>query len=219
MQTIGRFVDALAQQHGDRRALISASQRVSYAELAAESDRVATALARLGASKGTRVGVLLPNRAEWLACAFGALKLGAIVVPLNTLWRTPELAYALRHADVTVLIAASRFLNHAYGDLLRGICPGLDDATQPLLSPQLPALRQVIMLGDERPAAAHDFQVLLNAVGTRSDAWLEAVQADVERRTRRRSSSPPEPRRRPKAWCIRMPACCRRQAMWRIDWV
>lgn len=179
MQTIGRFVDALAQQHGDRRALISASQRVSYAELAAESDRVATALARLGASKGTRVGVLLPNRAEWLACAFGALKLGAIVVPLNTLWRTPELAYALRHADVTVLIAASRFLNHAYGDLLRGICPGLDDATQPLLSPQLPALRQVIMLGDERPAAAHDFQVLLNAVGTRSDAWLEAVQADV----------------------------------------
>lgn len=179
MAGIGGWLDQLAGTHRDRPALISALGAVSYGELRAQSDRVAKALAALGASKGTRVGLLLPNRPEWLACAFGALKLGAIVVPINTLFRAPELTYALRHADVTVLVCAAQFLNHAYIDTLCQICPALDRSQPPLVTAELPALRQVVVLGDRRPRAAVGFEEFIQTGTAVPDEWLAAAEAEV----------------------------------------
>jgi fatty-acyl-CoA synthase len=179
METIGSLLDELAHEYGDRPALISAERRVSFAALGHDANRVAKGLARMGVSKGTRVGILMPNRPEWLACAFGALKLGALLVPLNTLLRQPELEYALRHADVGVLLMVSHFLKHAYTNVLREICPALDHPSRPLQSSQLPALRQVIVLGSERPAAARSFAAVLDEGASIGDAWLHAAQAAV----------------------------------------
>lgn len=180
MTTIGALIDEVAHQHADRPALISAERCVSFSELGREAKRTAKGLARIGVSKGTRVGILLPNRPEWLACAFGALKLGAIVVPLNTLHRRAELEYTLRHADVTVLVTVSRFLNHAYVDLLREICPALDRAQRPLALPQLPALREVVVAGEPQPTAAvHTLDTLCAQGATLADEWVDAAQAQV----------------------------------------
>ncbi len=179
MAGIGGWFDQLAGTHRDRPALIAAVGSVSYGELRAQADRVAKALAALGISKGTHVGLLLPNRGEWLACAFGALKLGAIVVPINTLFRAPELAYVLRHADVTVLVCVARFLHHAYVDTLRQICPALDRAQAPLITAELPALRHVIVFGEDRPQAAIDFDTFIRAGTAVRDDWLVAAEAEV----------------------------------------
>jgi fatty-acyl-CoA synthase len=179
MATVGALIDALARKHDERPALLSLDRQVSYRELAEASQQVAKGLARLGVSKGTRVGLLMPNCPEWLACAFGALKLGALVVPLNTLYRTPELEYALRHADVTVLVTVSRFLRHAYTEMLRELCPALDAGDAVLVSTRLPALRRVIVLGDERPRAALAFDEVMSAGDAVSKDWLETAQAQV----------------------------------------
>jgi fatty-acyl-CoA synthase len=179
MNTVGALLDALAAEYGDRPALLSAARRVSFAELAHQANCVAKGLARIGVSKGTRVGVLMPNSPEWLSCAFGALKLGALLVPLNTLLRKPELEYALRHADVTVLVMVARFLNHAYTDVLREICPALDGADRPLAASQLPALRDVVVLGEPQPKASLAFEALAQRGTGLSDDWLRAAQAQV----------------------------------------
>jgi len=179
MSTIGTFIDEMARQHAERPALISVERCVSFHDLSREANRVAKALGRIGVSKGTRVGILMPNRAEWLACAFGALKLGAVVVPLNTLHRRPELEYALRHADVTVLITVAQFLKHAYVDILREICPGLERSERPLALPQLPALREVVVSGDAGLPAAHRLDALCAAADAVGDDWVEAAQAQV----------------------------------------
>jgi len=179
MSTIGSLIDVLACEHGERAALISADRQVSFNALLNESNRVAKGLASVGVSKGTRVGLLMPNRPEWLACAFGAFKLGAILVPLNTLLRTRELEYALRHADVTVLLTVAHFLRHDYLQMLRTMCPALDEPQQRFTAVQLPALRTVIVMGEERPAAARDFTTVLNAGVHLSDAWLAAAQGQV----------------------------------------
>jgi fatty-acyl-CoA synthase len=177
--TIGAFLDGLAEAYRDRPALINADGQLTYGELARDANRVAKGLARLGVSKGTRVGLLMPNRPEWLASAFGALKLGALLVPLNTLLRGPELAYALRHADVTVLIMVARFLNHVYSNVLREMCPALDRTDHPLAALELPALRHVIVQGDPRPAAAVDVTAMLDDGSALSDDWLAAAQMEV----------------------------------------
>src|SRR5262249_32769979 len=152
-------------------ALLSADRCTSFRELEQTARAVAKGLARVGVSKGTRVGILMPNRPEWLACAFGALKLGAIVVPLNTLHRRTELEHTLRHADVTVLITVSRFLNHAYLELVREICPAFDRMPRPLAVPQLPALREVVVADDSSSAPVHTLDALCAAGDPTADDW------------------------------------------------
>jgi fatty-acyl-CoA synthase len=179
MTTIGALVDDVARRFADRPALLSMERCVSFRELGRAANRMAKGLARLGVSKGSRVGILMPNRPEWLACAFGALELGAIVVPLNTLHRRTELEHTLRHADVTVLVTVSRFLNHAYVDLLRAICSGFDRATPPLALPQLPALREVVVVDDSPPSPLYALDALCVAGDALTDEWMAAAQAQV----------------------------------------
>ena len=176
--TIGTLIDELAWQQGERVALVAGDRRVSFAQFARDSDRAAAALASVGVSAGTRVGILMPNRPEWLACAVGTWKLGAIVVPINTLLRRPELEYALRHADVTVLIAATQFLRHHYAGMLSELCPELTAASSTLYSRRLPCLRHVVLTGENRPAGALGFDAWLGNTAPDRD-WLAAAQRRV----------------------------------------
>ncbi len=177
--TLGQFVGDVAGRFGDRPALISAERCVSYTQLRDEARGFAKALALLGVSKGTRVGILMPNRAEWLACTFGAQMLGAIVVPLNTLLLGPELDYALRFADVTVLVAVSRFLRHDYSSVLRQLAPETERSTRPITSTRLPALREILMPADADLPAARSFTDALAAGASVSDEWLDAMIAET----------------------------------------
>jgi acyl-CoA synthetase (AMP-forming)/AMP-acid ligase II len=145
--SIGALLDSAAASHGARAALVHRDRRITYTELRDDSLRTARALAALGVVKGTHVGLLLPNSPQWLSLAFGALRLGAVLVPLNTLSTPRELAHALRHADVHVLVMVARFLRHAYLDTVVEFCPGLRAVPSPrgLESPEFPTLRHVIV--------------------------------------------------------------------------
>jgi len=177
--TIGGWLRNLADTHGDRSAVATTADAVSFRDLLGLVDHRAQQLAELGASKATRLGILLPNGVDWLACALGALTIGAQVVPLNTLWRRNELEHALRFADVSVLAMCSSFLKHDYSATLLEICPGLAAASpdRMLLQPELPALRHVVALGPTAPA----WSLPLDGVPSPGNSrWLEAAQAAVQ---------------------------------------
>ncbi len=78
--------------------------QVSYGELDALSDRLATALTRLGIEPGGRVAVQLPNIPQFLIAYFGILKAGAVTVPLNVLLKAPEVEFQLGDSGATLLI-------------------------------------------------------------------------------------------------------------------
>lgn len=167
--TLGRLIDELAERHGHRTALIWVGGEMTYATLADRAAVLARRLAASGAGKGTRIGILMPNRADWLAIAFAAWKLGAVVVPLNTLSRKPELEHALRHADVTILITVANFLKHDYVQMVGEICNS--DSRASVRSSNLPQLRQVVLVDDELDAA--------HAESLPSADWLSAMQSSV----------------------------------------
>jgi fatty-acyl-CoA synthase len=177
--TLGALLDRVAAAHAPRTALVAGPRRIDYAGLHAEALRAAGALATLGVGKGTHVGVLLPNSPAWLAVAFGALRLGAVLVPINTLLRQPELAYALRHADVEVLVTAARFLRHDYLGMLRALCPALDrPAPAGLACEALPALRRVVVTGsDPVPPGATAAEAALAAAEPTAEAATAAARA------------------------------------------
>lgn len=90
-----RWLSRHAALHGARPALVDEERRLDYAALETRCRRAAGLLRSLGVSSGDRVAMLLGNRSAALELVFGAARLGAIVVPLNTRLAPPEVAALL----------------------------------------------------------------------------------------------------------------------------
>ena len=146
--TLADWLDDLAARHGEREALVDGARRWTYAELAVTTERIARGLVTVGVGKETRIGILLPNRAEWLLTAFAGFRLGALVVALNTFSPAPELRRSLVHADVQLLVVQPRFLGHDYLARLGEMSPALPGDGGPLFVPEVPALRHIFMVDD-----------------------------------------------------------------------
>jgi acyl-CoA synthetase (AMP-forming)/AMP-acid ligase II len=129
--TIDGLVRLRAASDASKPMVIDPDGRLTYAELDATSHDLAAAFIATGVGKGTRVGLIMPNCAQWVQIAVALTRIGAVLVPLSTLLQPPELAAALRAASVQCLITVQEFRGHRY----------LDD-----LDPyrvDLPALRKV----------------------------------------------------------------------------
>src|SRR5262249_52091712 len=131
--TIDQLVRIRAQRHGDKPMVIDTESRISYAELDDTTRAMAAAFVDAGVGKGTRVGLIMPNRVQWVQIAVALTRIGAVLVPLSTLLQPPELVAQLRVASVQALIAVEEFRGHRYLDDLAGV----------LDSPELPALHTV----------------------------------------------------------------------------
>ena len=91
-----------------REALCFKGRRLTFADLAAGVDRAAKGLIALGIRPGDKVALWLLNRPEWIEAAFAVMKIGAVLVPINTRLRTEDVAYIADQSDSTALILAER---------------------------------------------------------------------------------------------------------------
>ena len=171
--TLPHFLDDVAERHGSRTALRFEGRSTSYAELRAEARRIAKGLVARGVGKGTRVALLMANRPEWVAAAFGASLTGAVVVPINTFAAPDELDYVLRHADAAWLLLQPQVAKHAFRDDLLAHHPELARGRPGALRcPALPQLRGLVSLGP-------DWDALLAAGADVPDALLDAISAEI----------------------------------------
>jgi fatty-acyl-CoA synthase len=181
METLGAFLDAAAARAPRGEAIAYAPRervtvRVTWGELREASRLAARKLVAAGAGKGTRVGFLCSNRAEWLPIAFGVLRIGAVLVPFSTLWKAEEIAYACVHADVQMLVMLPRFLRHDYLAHVRALAPELDtSAPGALFARRAPALRRVVLLEGEAAGTNRWDDLPLDV----DDALLDALEAQV----------------------------------------
>ncbi len=103
------FLEEAARTHPRRPALIFVGRRLRYAELNALADRFAGGLVVLGVRPGDRVAIQLPNCPQFPIAFYGALKAGAVAVPVNPLYRGEDLAGILSDAGARVLVTLSKF--------------------------------------------------------------------------------------------------------------
>jgi len=92
------------QKYGNRTALISEKQYITYSQLNRAINSVADIIKQSGIGKGDKVALMLPNIPEFVYSYFGALKNGAAIVPLNTSSTSFELTYLLNNSDSKILI-------------------------------------------------------------------------------------------------------------------
>jgi acyl-CoA synthetase (AMP-forming)/AMP-acid ligase II len=109
----------------DLRALVTDDAAITYAELDDASADLAARLAGDGVAQGDRVALLAPNGIEWAVAAYAVLRVGAVLVPLSTLLRPPELLAQLTTASVTQLLTVPNFRGRDYLDDLEAAAPGL----------------------------------------------------------------------------------------------
>jgi len=106
---VGELLTNSAAQYPDKAAIIFRDQTTSYAELDRRANQVANALMGLGVQKGDRVGLLLHNIPLYLEAYYGILKAGAVVVPMNVLYKQGEVAYIMRDSGAKVLLTFAPF--------------------------------------------------------------------------------------------------------------
>lgn len=91
-------------QRSDKLALFTPDRKMTFGEIAAESNKVGNALKKLGIRPGETVGLLAFDSAEWVTCFFGTLKIGAVHIGMNTLLTADEYLYILNDSRAGVLI-------------------------------------------------------------------------------------------------------------------
>jgi long-chain acyl-CoA synthetase len=102
--SLDEYLRKWAALQPEKAAVIFYGTKVSYAELDRLSDRCAALLHRHGVRQGDRVAVMLPNCPQFHFAFFGILRLGAIHVPVNPLFKEHELAYELNDSGARVVI-------------------------------------------------------------------------------------------------------------------
>ncbi|MGK5632866.1 AMP-binding protein, partial [Streptomyces sp. URMC 123] len=124
--TIGRHLARVAERFGDREALVDCAggRRWTYAAFDRAVDDVGRGLLALGVAKGDRVALWSGNAAEWALTQFAAARAGAVLVSLNPAYGPVELAYTLRQAGASVLIAGTGFKGADCRDTVRRVRPG-----------------------------------------------------------------------------------------------
>jgi benzoate-CoA ligase family protein len=107
--------DAVDEGHGSRLALHTPGGVATYADLLGLAERAAAGLRARGVRPADRVALLLPDGLEWAATFFGALRVGAVAVPLNTRLGGADLATVLADARPQALIADASLLGPVAG--------------------------------------------------------------------------------------------------------
>jgi fatty-acyl-CoA synthase len=156
---IGALPEQAARRWGAREAICFQHRRWSFADVAAGVDRVARGLIALGVRPGDKVALWMLNRPQWIEAAFAVMKIGAVLVPVNTRLRTDDVAYILDQSDASAVILVERSGPVEYLAMLRELIP-LAGASR------LPKLRHTVLLGDEpRPATV---------------GWTELIERGVD---------------------------------------
>ena len=174
-RTIGSLLDAAAAKWGDREALTYKGRSWTFADWKAESDRVAKGLIAGGIEPGERVAVWMVNRPEWLFAMFGIAKAGAAIVPLNTRYRTDDIAYTLAQSRSAMLISVDTSGPVDYRAMLGESMPDIGAGAEGALRlERFPDLRRITFVGEETLPNTGSWEDLLAAGASVSDAELQA---------------------------------------------
>src|SRR5579859_3590663 len=187
--TIGDILDQQARLYADQEALVyhyperGLQLRLTYRQYREEANRLAKGLLALGIEKGEHVGVWAPNVPEWVMLQMALAKIGAVMVTINTAYRTAELEYVLRQGDITTLFLTEELRGNSYLDSLYSIIPELQQLADPVRetvqSARLPRFKRAVALTElSHPGVLCYSQV--GELGTLvSDKTLVTRQASV----------------------------------------
>lgn len=103
-RAVHEYLEETVRSYGKSRAVDFLGKTWTYAEIGALTNRTAAGLQAMGVTKGTKVGLCLPNTPYYTIFYFALLKIGATVVNFNPLYVEREIAFQTRDADARIMV-------------------------------------------------------------------------------------------------------------------
>ena len=150
-KTFSEVLDTMAELFPDQWAIrySAPDYKRTYAGFRKDVDAAAAALISLGVKPGHHVAIWATNVPEWFITFWATVKIGAVLVTVNTAYKIHEAEYLLRQSDTHTLVMIESCKDSNYKEIMEELCPELKDLQpgQPLYSKTLPFLRNVVTVG------------------------------------------------------------------------
>ncbi|NVN99630.1 MAG: AMP-binding protein [Geobacteraceae bacterium] len=180
--TVGGLLDHIAAKYPEKDALIyhERNLRYNWVQFNERCRLVAKGLLKLGVKKGDNLSIWAYNVPEWVTLQFATAKIGAVLVTVNTSYKSAELEYILNQSDSTTLFMVKSFKDTDYVATVNEVVPGLGaSAPGAVKSDGLPYLKNVVFIGADTPAGMMNFEDIVKLGESVSDGELAAVEATI----------------------------------------
>ena len=146
--TFAGVLDTMAEEFPDQYAFkyTTLDYTRTYEEFRQDVNTFARALIAMGVKQGSKVAVWATNVPAWFIAFWATVKIGAVLVSVNTAYKIHELEYLLRQSDTHTLITVEGNQSTSYASILKELCPEIDTAKKGdfLHCKRLPFLRNII---------------------------------------------------------------------------
>jgi fatty-acyl-CoA synthase len=151
--TLGDLLDETIAKFGGHDALVYVDRdfRLTYRQFGGLVDEMAKGLMALGVEKGEKVAVWATNIPFWVTLQFATAKIGAVLLTVNTNYKSAELAYLLKQSETENLFIIDGFQDTDYVNTVYELVPELKTCQRgSLKSKEFPCLKRVGFLGQEK---------------------------------------------------------------------
>ncbi|WP_018124314.1 AMP-binding protein [Desulfovibrio oxyclinae] len=182
--TLGQILDETVEQYPDQEAVVYVDRefRLTWKEFGELVDDLAKGLMALGVKKGEKVAVWANNVPYWVALQFATAKIGAVLLTVNTHYRTHELEYLLQNSECENLFIIGQYRDHDYLSTTYELIPELRSQERGRLSTnRFPHLKRVFYLGLEKHRGMYNIPEVIG---------MSAVVSDEEYFERQESLDP-----------------------------
>ena len=178
--TLGSLLEDKAGKNPDKDFIIYSDRnlRFTYAQFNHRVDQLAKGLLEIGIKKGSHVGIWATNVPDWCTFMFATAKIGAVLVTVNTEYKSHELEYLVKQADLDTLCIIDGYKDSDYISIVNDLIPELKSSSRgELRSEKFPCLRNIIFIGQEKHRGMFNTQELLLLGSHISD---DALRAEFE---------------------------------------
>lgn len=162
--TIGDFLEKMVEMYPDREFMVYPDRdlRFTYKQFDERVNMLAKSLLSIGITKGDHVGIWALNVPDWITFFFACAKIGAVLVTVNTAYKSHELDYVLKQSDMKAIAITEGFRDVNYLNVLYELVGELKTSNRGnLKSREYPCLKSVIYIGQEKHRGFYNTSELL----------------------------------------------------------
>jgi acyl-CoA synthetase (AMP-forming)/AMP-acid ligase II len=165
---IGKALEQAAAESSGDTMMIYEGTEISFGEVDAISDRVASGLLKMGFSKGDKIGIIGLNQPEWLYTYFAAAKIGVVITGLSVRYRDTELDYILNQSETRAILSLTSLGDMDYVSFFKDF------------KEKIPTVKEFIFMGGDGFEDSFSFNDLMNTTIDQAalDQAKDSVQAD-----------------------------------------
>ena len=181
--TLGQLLDSTIEKYPDNEAVVYVDRdfRLTYRQFGGLVDKLARGLMALGVQKGEKVAVWATNIPYWVALQFATARIGAVLLTVNTSYKTSELEYLLKQSECENIFLIDGFRDTDYVLTIYDLLPELKTQQRGYLSSsRFPHLKRVFFLGHEKHRGMYSTPELLALSIMTGDEQYRARQAELD---------------------------------------